>query len=138
MVLIEHPASAVRQGLADPLLRGVLIGLAMGMTAIAIVHSPLGKRSGAHFNPAVTFTFFRLGRVQSWDAAFYSRSSSRRRGGRAAVGLDTRASGSSGLPVNPYVATRPGNRAWVAFAAEVGDLLRPHVDRAQRLERSPP
>jgi len=37
-----------------PTLRVVLMGLAMGSTAIAIICSPLGKRSGAHFNPAVT------------------------------------------------------------------------------------
>jgi hypothetical protein len=26
----------------------MLIGIAMGLTAIAIIYSPLGKRSGAH------------------------------------------------------------------------------------------
>src|SRR2546427_3813480 len=39
--------------------------LAMGATAIAIVTSPWGKRSGGHFNPAITFTFYRLGKVES-------------------------------------------------------------------------
>src|SRR5207247_1949376 len=29
------------------------------------------KRSGAHFNPAVTLTFWRLGKVKNWDAFFY-------------------------------------------------------------------
>ena len=43
----------------------------MGVTAIAIVFSPLGKRSGAHFNPAVTLTFWRLGKIRGWDALFY-------------------------------------------------------------------
>jgi glycerol uptake facilitator-like aquaporin len=38
----------------------MLMGLAMGATIIAIVLSPWGKQSGAHFNPAVTFTFYRL------------------------------------------------------------------------------
>jgi Major intrinsic protein len=32
---------------------------------------PLGTRSGAHFNPAVTLTFLRLGKFAPWDAAFY-------------------------------------------------------------------
>jgi len=47
------------------------MGIAMGSTAVAIIFSPLGKRSGAHFNPSVTLTFFRLGKVAPWDACFY-------------------------------------------------------------------
>lgn len=70
-ILLEYPASPVRNAIADPFLRRMLIGLAMGGTAIAIIFSPLGKRSGAHFNPAVTLTFWRLGKVKGWDAFFY-------------------------------------------------------------------
>ena len=44
------------------IVRRMLTGMAMGGTAIALVFSPLGKRSGAHFNPAVTLTFWRLGK----------------------------------------------------------------------------
>lgn len=51
--------------------RNILMGLAMGVTAIAIIKSPWGQRSGAHFNPAVTITFLRLGKIQPRDAAFY-------------------------------------------------------------------
>jgi aquaporin Z len=69
--LIEHPASPVRQAIADPVVRRALIGLAMGLTAVGIVYSPWGKQSGAHLNPAVTLTFFRLGKIQSADALFY-------------------------------------------------------------------
>ena len=47
------------------------MGLAMGATILAIVLSPWGKQSGAHFNPAVTFTFYRLRKVALWDAVFY-------------------------------------------------------------------
>ena len=49
----------------------MLMGIAMGVTAILIIHSPMGKRSGAHFNPAITLTYFRLGKIAAWDAAFY-------------------------------------------------------------------
>jgi aquaporin Z len=45
VLLLEHPASGVRQALEDPWLRRCLIGVAMGLTAIALIYSPLGKRS---------------------------------------------------------------------------------------------
>jgi len=70
-VLLEHPASPVRQAVADPFLRRILMGLAMGSTAVGIIYSPWGKQSGAHFNPAVTLTFFRLGKLERWDAVSY-------------------------------------------------------------------
>jgi aquaporin Z len=47
------------------------MGLAMGSTAIALNYSAWGKQSGAHYNPAVTLTFTRLGKVAPWDAAAY-------------------------------------------------------------------
>jgi catechol 2,3-dioxygenase-like lactoylglutathione lyase family enzyme len=49
----------------------MFIGIAMGLTAIGLIFSPLGKRSGAHMNPAVTLTFLRLGKMKPWDAFFY-------------------------------------------------------------------
>jgi len=70
-VLLYHPSSPVAQTMHDGVLRRLLMGVAMGSTAIAIIFSPLGKRSGAHFNPSVTWTFFRLGKIEAWDAAFY-------------------------------------------------------------------
>src|SRR5437764_13555840 len=65
------PSSPVLNLIPDPFVRRMLTGIAMGGTAIALVFSPLGKRSGAHFNPAVTLMFWRLGKVKNWDAFFY-------------------------------------------------------------------
>src|SRR5262249_60399210 len=62
--LFEHPDAPVRQTIADPMLRRVPMGLAMGLTAIGLIYSPFGMRSGAHFNPAVTSTFLRLRQVE--------------------------------------------------------------------------
>jgi len=70
-VLLQHPGSPVRSLLPDPFLRRALTGLAMAGTAIALIFSPWGKQSGAHFNPAVTLTFLRLKKIQFWDALFY-------------------------------------------------------------------
>ena len=69
--LFQHPASPIRHIIVSDIGRRMLTGLAMGITEIALVMSPWGRQSGAHFNPAVTFTFYRLGKVQSWDACFY-------------------------------------------------------------------
>src|SRR6516165_10804966 len=69
--LLEHPASPVRMSLTNADLRRFLGGIAMGLTAIALIYSPIGRRSGAHMNPATTLTFFRLGKVAPWDAVFY-------------------------------------------------------------------
>ncbi|UKJ76051.1 MIP/aquaporin family protein [Azospirillum brasilense] len=69
--LLEHPGSPLHQALPSPVLRRALMGAAMGLTAVAIIHSPWGRRSGAHINPAVTLAFLRLGKVRPADAAFY-------------------------------------------------------------------
>ena len=68
-VILAHPESPAF--VAGETLRGVLGGAAMGLTAVSIFLSPWGKRSGAHINPAVTLTFWRLGKIKDWDALFY-------------------------------------------------------------------
>jgi aquaporin Z len=55
----------------SPTVRSLLMGTAVAITAFLVITSPLGRRSGAHMNPAITGTFFWLGRVHRWDAAFY-------------------------------------------------------------------
>ena len=70
-VLLEHPSSGLRAALPDANVRRALMGLAMGATAVALIYSPWGKRSGAHMNPAVTLTFWRLGKVKTPEAVLY-------------------------------------------------------------------
>jgi aquaporin Z len=119
-VLVEHPASPARQVLPDPLLRRALVGIAMGLTAIAIIYSPFGKRSGAHLNPAVTFTFWRLGKIETWDAVFYV--VAQFVGGALGVVVAAALCGSTLIAhdsVN-YAVTQPGDAGpWAAFAAEL-------------------
>ena len=69
--ILEHPDSPFHRAIPNAMLRRVLMGLAMGSTAIAIIYSPWGKQSGAHINPATTVTFWRLGKIKNYDAAFY-------------------------------------------------------------------
>lgn len=68
-VLLFHSASPVAE--LSAMSKNVLMGVAMGATAVGIIVSPWGKRSGAHFNPAVTLTFLRLGKIAGRDAFFY-------------------------------------------------------------------
>jgi len=69
--LLQHPASPVRHLIVNGFYRRAVIGLGMGATVVAIVISPWGKQSGAHFNPGVTLTFYRLGKMDFADAALY-------------------------------------------------------------------
>ncbi|MGC3957381.1 MAG: aquaporin [Verrucomicrobiota bacterium] len=118
--LLEYPESLVRSAISSDFLRLALNGLAMGLTAIAIIYSPIGARSGAHMNPAVTWTFFRLGKVKPWDALFYPIFQTL--GGVAGVLLVKFVLGKvfTDAPVN-YVVTVPGkagvNTAFIAETA---------------------
>lgn len=70
-VILFYPGWPVARFLPDPFARRALMGLAMGTTAVALNYSAWGKQSGAHYNPSVTLTFARLGKVAPWDAAAY-------------------------------------------------------------------
>jgi aquaporin Z len=71
VVTLQHPRSRVARTAAPQHLRRLAVGVLMGLTAIALIYSPLGQRSGAHMNPGVTLTFLSLGKIAPWDAAFY-------------------------------------------------------------------
>jgi aquaporin Z len=116
---IEHSALPIRGAIDDPLLRRILIGIAMGLTAIGIIYSPWGKQSGAHLNPAVTLAFLRLGKIKSHDAIFYVMAQFA--GGLVGVLLVAAAIGSYIMdPSVNYAATLPGpDGPGIAFLAEL-------------------
>jgi len=116
---IFHPASPIARWVSDPIEGRFLMGLAMGGTAIALIFSPWGKRSGAHMNPATTLTFYRLGRVSAWDAVFYV--AAQFAGGLAGTLAAAEILGNAiAHPSVAYVVTLPGaGGPWVAFAAEL-------------------
>src|SRR5215472_5272817 len=70
-VFLMHPALPSAHWLVAAVWRRALIGIAMGLTAITLIYSPWGKRSGAHFNPSVTIAFFRLRKITFEDTCFY-------------------------------------------------------------------
>ena len=69
--LLQHPASPMRHALIRPIWRRLTMGVAVGTTLASIVETPWGRQSGGHFNPAITVTFLRLGKVALWDTVFY-------------------------------------------------------------------
>jgi aquaporin Z len=119
-VLLFHPDSQVVRVIQNPVLLRVLMGLAMGTTAVALIYSPLGKRSGAHMNPSTTLTFLRLGKIPPVDAFFYM--VSQFAGAIAGVGIASFVLGAwLSHPSVDYVVTLPGPYGqWWAFAAEMG------------------
>lgn len=117
--LLYYPASPLRFPAHHEMLGRVVTGILMGTTAICLVRSPWGQRSGAHMNPSLTLTFLRLGKIAPWDAAFYV--GAQFVGGVIGMLLAAALIGPAiGSPEVNYVATRPGlSGSTVAFVAEV-------------------
>ena len=71
VILLEHPVFHLTDIIPSALIRRILIALAMGLTAIALIYSSWGKLSGAHMNPAVTLANYQLNRITLADAIWY-------------------------------------------------------------------
>jgi len=100
------------------LARSALMGAIVAGGTFIIIHSPFGRRSGAHFNPALTVAYFSLGRIHRWDAFGYVMAHFF--GGIAGVFFAHQLLGAnlSDFPVR-YVITLPGrNGSIIAFIAE--------------------
>src|SRR4030095_6333161 len=69
---LEGRHGALHIAIPNTNLRGLIMGILMGLTALFIFHSPFTAPSGSHINPAVTLVFLRLGRICSRDAFFYT------------------------------------------------------------------
>lgn len=114
---IEHPRSPLRRRLPSPMARRWLMGALMGLTAVALIGSPWGARSGAHMNPAATLAFLSLGKVEPWDAVFYILAQFA--GGWLGVRLAARLLGEAAAhPLVRHAVTTPGpagpGPAWAA------------------------
>jgi aquaporin Z len=117
--LLQHPASPFAFAHASSWTTRIPMGVAMGLTLVSIVYSPLGGRSGAHMNPAVTLTFLRLGKIARADVVGYI--AAQFVGG--ASGIVSATYVLRRLPADPsvnFIATVPGSAGlFAAFAAEV-------------------
>jgi aquaporin Z len=117
---------AVLYSNASPLIRfalsrsedAAIMGACVAATTWAIIRSPFGRRTGAHFNPAITLTYFCLGRIHRWDAFCYVMAQFS--GALAGVFIARQILGRS-LSAEPvrYVVTTPGSHGGAAaFLAE--------------------
>jgi aquaporin Z len=119
-VICDYPGSLVHHLVASPAVRRAMIGVAMGGTAMGLIYSPWGRRSGAHMNPAITLAYLRLGKIPPWDAAFYC--CFQFAGGLAGVFLTALIlKGSFTFPPVNYIVTVPG--PWGVLAAFTGELV---------------
>jgi aquaporin Z len=99
--------------------RSALMGAIVAGATFIIIRSPFGRRSGAHFNPALTVAYFSLGRIHRWDAFGYI--VAHFFGGIVGVFFAHQLFGAdlSDLPER-YVVTLPGrNGSLFAFIAEL-------------------
>jgi aquaporin Z len=107
--LLEHPASPAHLAVPNGTARRVLMGLAMASTAIALITSPWGRQSGAHLNPSLTLTYFRLGKIAGRDALGYV--TAQFAGGIAgALAVRAMLGMLAGHPAVRFAATVPGAR----------------------------
>ena len=116
--LLQHPNSPILKTIPSAIVRRGLMGITVGATVAAIALTPWGKQSGGHINPAMTFTFYRLGNVGLWDAVFYGVAQF----GGAAWGVAIATCllrGAPGSETVRFAATLPGKYgSGVAFVAE--------------------
>lgn len=99
--------------------RLVCVSFFMAANIVAINFSPWGKRTGAHYNPAVTLTFLRLGKIHPLDALGYV--VAQLLGGLAGTGISWLVLGAalSGPPIQ-YVA--PAVQSGGVVGAYVGEF----------------
>lgn len=72
-ILLEHPDLPVMRSTLGkyPIMRRIPMALALG-GYITVVVLLIGEISGAHINPSVTWTYFRLGKISFTNACFYT------------------------------------------------------------------
>jgi aquaporin Z len=74
IVFVSAVATAIvveRLGGLGPLTDRAIEASCISLTVLAMTYSPWGRRSGAHYNPAVTLTFLALRRINLADALCY-------------------------------------------------------------------
>ena len=72
VVFMMSASTPIRSLMPEYRARLLLTGILFAAGGTLVVYSPLGQRSGGHINPAVSLTFWILGKMGGRDMAFYS------------------------------------------------------------------
>lgn len=115
--LLEYPGSPLHALIPIKAWRRVPLAIIIGLVIVGVTRVT-GKRSGAHINPAVTWAFYRHGKITAWDAVGYTVAQV---AGAVAAALGMRAvlGAPYAHPSVDYVVTKPGpGGPPMAFAAE--------------------
>lgn len=105
---------------SDPEVRIAIVALVAGLAVLAVAVSPLGRRSGAHLNPAVTMGFWLLNVTGRADVAGYC-------AGQLAGGI---AGFGAGRLWGPGVADAPVDWAVIAPAKWLSPVIAAVVEAA--------
>lgn len=122
----------------NALTQSTFMGIVLAIATFLIIQSPFGRRSGAHFNPALTLAYLSVGRIHRWDALWYI--FAQFTGGIAGVLLAHLIFGAdlSDFPVQ-YVVTLPGHYGYAAaflsefFASSLGMVVVLVASNSKRL-----
>lgn len=80
--ILQHLASPIRQAISEPIPRQPFMGIAMGLTAIGIIHSPGGEAvASTHQSLSETY-FLQTGKNSRVGYFLFGITASRRLGGR--------------------------------------------------------
>src|SRR5262245_11839710 len=112
VVLFWAPGSPVPR-IEPERFRLFVTGFCFAGGATLVVYSRLGRMSGAHLNPAVTFGFWRLRRIETGDALAYA--AAQTLGAITGVAVIAALTGQLGRAVE-LAATRPGDGVTMAAA----------------------
>ena len=119
VAFFEAPGAPGRSAIDSAGWRLVVIGACFGILAAAVAVSPIGKRSGAHLNPAVTFGFFLRKHTHVSDLAGYGLAQLT---GALAAAAALRATWQTWAPQINDARTSPGPTipGWEAVGIEAG------------------
>ncbi len=122
VAIMEARGAPGRQLIGSSGLRLVMIGAAFGLLAAIVATTPLGKRSGAHLNPAVTLGFFLRRHTHAHDLVGYALAQTA--GALGAAGAFSAICGTWAVKVNhartvPSASVHP----WVAAGIEAALTL---------------